>query len=224
MSEKRNIAVRILKKVMRWFAYLLAIPLFYLLLSLLLTLITVDRKDREGNGGHLIYLNTNGVHLDVILAVGDIDPDLLRDLHHSKKDMYLAFGWGDENFYLNTPQWSDLTFPTAFRAMLLKSSSLMHVTRYREVYQDWIAIEVNDRELNELNAYILKSFRTDAEGKKILLHDKGYSATDDFYKANGSFYAFRTCNSWVNSAFKESGLKACYWTPFDFGLMKKYED
>ncbi len=224
MTETRNIVVRTLNRVMRWFAVLLAIPLFYLLLSLLLTLITVDRKDPKGKSDHLIYLNTNGVHLDVILAIEDIDPELLRDLYYSKTDTYLSFGWGDENFYLNTPQWSDLTFPTAFRAMILKSSSLMHVTRYRQIYTDWIAIEVNDRELKELNAYILKSFRTNAEGQKILLKGQGYSATDDFYKANGSFYAFRTCNSWVNSAFKESGLKACYWTPFDFGLMKKYEE
>ena len=107
--------------------------------------------------------------------------------------------------------------------MILKSPSLMHVTRHRQVRQDWIAIGVNDEELQRLNAYILKSFRTDNEGRKILLENKGYSNIDDFYKANGRFSSFRTCNSWVNSAFKESGLKACYWTPFDFGLIKKYE-
>ncbi|MBL4888255.1 MAG: DUF2459 domain-containing protein, partial [Flavobacteriaceae bacterium] len=46
---------------------------------------------------------------------------------------------------------------------------------------------------------------------------------DDFYKANGSFSCLKTCNSWANSAFKESGLKSCFWTPFDFGLINKYK-
>ncbi|REG87882.1 uncharacterized protein DUF2459 [Winogradskyella sediminis] len=58
---------------------------------------------------------------------------------------------------------------------------------------------------------------------KIILENQGYSSIDDFYKAKGSYSCFKTCNSWVNSAFKESGLKSCLWTPFDFGLMNKYE-
>ncbi len=59
-----------------------------------------------------------------------------------------------------------------------------------------------------------------SQNKKILLNNKGYSYNDDFYEALGSFSCFKTCNSWVNSGLKESDIKACLWTPFDFGLLR----
>jgi hypothetical protein len=60
-------------------------------------------------------------------------------------------------------------------------------------------------------------------GEKIILSERGYTRKDDFYKANGRYSLFKTCNSWVNLGFKESGLKACLWTPFDFGLLRKHK-
>ncbi len=98
----------------------------------------------------------------------------------------------------------------------------MHVTRYKSKSSEWIEIKVNNTELSKLNTYINNTFKTDKTGKKIILPNQGYSSTDDFYKAKGSYSCFYTCNSWVNSGFKESGLKSCLWTPFDFGLLNKY--
>ena len=66
-------------------------------------------------------------------------------------------------------------------------------------------------------------FKINENGMKIILDNKGYSTRDDFYKSEGSYSCFKTCNSWVNIGFKKSGLKSCYWTPFDFGLINKYE-
>lgn len=74
-----------------------------------------------------------------------------------------------------------------------------------------------------MNAYLQNTFETDKNGMKIILENKGYSSTDDFYKSKGGYSCFKTCNSWVNTGFKESGLKSCLWTPFDFGLLNKYE-
>ena len=68
----------------------------------------------------------------------------------------------------------------------------------------------------------MRTFILNEKGEKILLKNKGYTSRDDFYKAKGSFSFYKTCNSWVNTGFKKSGLKACLWTPFDFGLMNKY--
>lgn len=99
----------------------------------------------------------------------------------------------------------------------------MHVTRYKQKHPDWVQIEIHASELQKLNTYLFNTFETDAIGKKIILENKGYTSIDDFYKAKGSYSIFKTCNSWVNSGFKESGLKSCLWTPFDFGLLNKYE-
>ncbi|MEM9548575.1 MAG: TIGR02117 family protein [Bacteroidota bacterium] len=211
------------KRIVRWILYFLLVPVLYMIISLILSSITIDRINKNQVFENTIYLNTNGVHLDIILPKSDVDSLLLSGLKQEQSDRYLSFGWGDENFYIHTPTWKDLTFKNAFTAMFLKSSTLMHVTRYRRKRSDWIEIKISDAELAKLTSYLLNSFETDENGKKIILKNQGYSTIDDFYKATGSYSCLKTCNTWVNSAFKQSGLKSCLWTPFDFTLMKKHE-
>ena len=198
------------------------IPVGYLLVSLFLTWITVDRVETKQLFDKTIYLNTNGVHLDIIIPSENMDESLLKGLEQRSRDRFYSFGWGDENFYINTPTWGDLTFNNAFTALFLDSSTLIHVTRYSKVRTDWIVIKISENELEKLNTYILNSFKINEEGHKISIPYAGYSSTDNFYIAEGSYSCFKTCNSWVNNAFKESGLESCLWTPFDFGLMDKY--
>lgn len=215
--------MKIIKKMFKWVLYFLLIPVSYIIVSLILTAITIDRKVDNKVYDKSIYLSTNGVHLEIVIQRKDLDSLLLSGIKNIGTESYLSFGWGDENFYINTPTWGDLTFNNAFRAMFLKSTTLMHVTRYKQKRSDWVEIKVNESELQKLNAYLLNTFETIEIGMKIILENKGYSSIDDFYKSKGSYSCFNTCNSWVNRGFKESGLKSCLWTPFDFGLLNKYE-
>ena len=99
----------------------------------------------------------------------------------------------------------------------------MHVTRYNQKQSNWVEVKLNEAELEQLNTYLLNSFVQDENRMKVILENKGYTSKDDFYKAKGSYSWYNTCNSWVNLGFKESGLKSSLWTPFDFGLLNKYE-
>lgn len=210
-----------LKKTLKFIGYILLIPSLYLLISLLLTVITVNKDQPQDSIGS-VYLNTNGIHLDVVIPIQMMDKQLLYGLKHELTDNYLSFGWGDENFYLNTPEWSDLSLSTAVNAVFLKSPTLVHVTRYRNKQSDWIAVAVSQKQFDALCSYLQETFLLDELGEKNYLRGQGYTARDDFYKARGNYHMFKTCNSWVNNGFKESGLKAALWTPFDFGLMDKY--
>jgi len=167
------------KKIIKWILFLLLIPTTYLIISLILSSITVDRKEDTKNFDKLIYLNTNGVHLDIVIPIENISSLVLSGLKYNINETYLSFGWGDENFYINTPTWGDLTFSNAFKAMFLKSSTLMHVTRYRQKRSDWIKIKISDSELLKLNTYLLNTFQTNEKGMKIILENKGYSYMDD---------------------------------------------
>lgn len=215
--------MNLIKRIFKWILYLLLIPIIYILIALILTIITIDRINENQVLDQSIYLNTNGVHLSIVIPKKDIDSLLISGINREKSDKYISFAWGDENFYLNTPTWSDLTISNAFNALFLKSSTLMHINRYKWIGDDWVEVNISQTELEKLNAYILNSFQTDANGNKIILKNQGYSSTDDFYKAKGSYSCLKTSNTWVNSGFKEIGLKACLWTPFDFGLLNKYE-
>jgi len=211
------------KKIIKGILLVLAIPVVYLVISLILTLIPVNYADNAVDNTETIYLRSNGVHLDIILRKKDLEKPLINGLVYLPADNFFSFGWGDEDFYLNTPTWSDLTFKTAIKAVFLQGPSLIHVSRYERVQTKWVEIKVSKSELGKINALIQKSFRADTNGEKIHLSEKGYSYNDDFYKAEGSYSYYKTCNSWVNTIFKKSGLKSCLWTPFDFGLISKYE-
>jgi len=215
--------MKILKKIAKWVLYVLLIPLLYLLISLVLTWITVNEKFDQHAADKSIFLTTNGVHLEIILPKNNIDSLLISGIHHKVSENYLSFGWGDENFYLHTPTWADVTFKNSFQAVFFKGETLVHITRYESIQSDWTEIKISETALARLNAYLLETFSLNEAGKKIMLENKGYSARDDFYKATGNYSCFKTCNSWVNTGFKKSGLKACLWTPFDFGLINKYD-
>lgn len=202
---------------------LIGFPILYFLISLLLTIIPVSEKESEDPTEHTIYLTTNGVHADLVLPKNLIHQDILQDQIMRSYDTYFAFGWGEENFYINTPTWADLKFSVAFRAAFLKSKTLLHVTRYRDVQQRWIPVKITAVQLKKLNAYIAQTF-DETSGEKVLVQGATYTPNrDNFYRAKGNYMFYRTCNSWLNKGLKESDMKGSLWTPFDFGVLRWYE-
>lgn len=202
----------------------LAIPLLFLAISYLLTKITVGGNCEDQLRGNTVWLNTNGIHLDIIFPIDLVSDELIQDLVVREGERYLSFGWGEEAFYLETPTWGDLTFYNACQALLWDSTSLMHVTRHKNTRNDWVEVKLSNDQLASLNNYILNSFTTDQAGQKYLLEEPGYTPYDDFYEGEGDYSCFNTCNSWVNGAFRAADLDACLWTPFDFGLMDIHKE
>lgn len=215
--------IKLLKRIGKLVLGLLLIPIVYLLISLLLTIIPVSEKETTQPKPHIIYLTTNGVHADVVLPKNLISHAVLKDQVSHPRDQYFAFGWGEENFYINTPTWGDLKFSTAFRAAFLESKTLLHVTRYRTTRTSWIPVSVSSEQLEKLNSYIAQTF-DETSGQKVLVNGATYTPNrDTFYRAHGNYMFYRTCNSWLNKGLKESDMKGSLWTPFDFGVLRWYE-
>jgi len=212
------------KRFLKIIGYILLIPVTYVVVSLILTYIPVSEQTAGAPKKQLIYLTTNGVHSDIILPKNLMIPALLKDQTYHPKEQFFAYGWGEENFYINTPTWGDLTFSTAFRAAFLKSKTLVHVTRYRSKRNQWIAVPVTDTQLEKLNAYILAAFYEDENGKQVIEGATYTPDRDNFYRAKGNYMFYNTCNTWANTALKESQMKASLWTPFDFGVLRWYEE
>ena len=212
-----------IKIILKSIITIILIPVTYLFVAIILTYIPVNNDGAYSNKNKSIYLSSNGIHLDIIIPRNQIDPKLLKGLKSLESDRYFSFGWGEKNFYFNTPTWSDLTFINTFKALFINSSSLIHLTRYSTIEDDWVEIKVDQGQLSKINQYIYHTFYFDSYNKKVLLNNKGYSNNDDFYEALGSFSCFKTCNSWVNSGLKKSDIKACLWTPFDFGVLNMHK-
>jgi len=213
-----------LRKILKLIFIIVLIPVAYLLISLILTIIPINSEAGNSEKNKSIYLNSNGVHLNIIIPRDLIDSTLLTGLKYDEHDQYFSLGWGDRNFYLETPTWADLTFKNSFVALFLKSPTLIHLTRYSTTREDWAEIKIDRDQLKKINQYIFDSFYTDSNNSKVLLPNKGYSNNDDFYEALGSYSFYKTCNSWVNTGLKNVGIKACLWTPFEFGLLRIHQE
>lgn len=211
-----------IRKILLGLSITLCIPILYILISLLISVFTYNKNVQLDQSNKQIYLKTNGVHLDIVIPIIYLDSLFLSDLEYESNAQFIAFGWGDENFYLNTPRWKDLKLKHAFQALFLRSNTLMHITPYNNANSNWVAIKLGEEELIKIQAHIHNSFFM-IENKKQMIDGASYGQDDRFYKANGHYTCFNTCNTWVNSVFKSARMKACYWTPFDFSLINKYK-
>lgn len=206
--------------------------LAYLGIAWCLSRITVDREAGQPEE-MAIYIKTNGVHTDLVLPLKSDLIDWSREIRFSNAHLpdtgavqYLAIGWGDKGFYLQTPTWADLKFSVAFKAAFALSTTAIHATFYDKLTENASCkkIMISRNAYARLISYISNSFQKDAAGHFIpIATNANYSNADAFYEANGSYSMLHTCNTWANNGLKSSGQKACLWTPFDTGIFLKYK-
>ncbi|WP_426327308.1 TIGR02117 family protein [Pedobacter sp. R-06] len=179
-----------------------------------------------------IYIMTNGVHTDIIVPAVSAEMNWTKEISYQNTleadstYQYLAMGWGDKKFYLETPEFSDLKLSNGLRAISGLSTSAMHTTYYRNIWEDASCkkIIISKAQYRQLIDYILNSFKKDETGHLINVKSNiHYDIGDAFYEANGSYSIFKTCNTWANAALKACGQKSCLWTIFDTGIFLKYQ-
>ncbi len=215
--------MKYLKWPLRILLFFLALPFSYLLLALLISLIPVSQKETDCEQRHKVYFApSSAIHSDFILPIELISPELKENLIIQPETKFIAFGFGDKNFFEQTPTWDDLKASSIFIAMCLPTESAMHIIRLEKSEEYWYPLLLCDKQLKFLNEYILKKFDEDPDGKKIHFPEMSYGKRDDFYAAKGSFTGFYTCNTWVNEGLKYIGKPACLWTPFSLGIKLKY--
>jgi uncharacterized protein (TIGR02117 family) len=216
MRKTITLIFKLLKAV---FIFLTSAVILYFMAALILSFLKTHPPKTDCLAENEIYITTNGVHLDIVLPVKNIEPELLNQLEILPGTKYVSFGWGDREFYINTPEWKDLTFKTAFKALFLRSESAMHVTCYSTRYTSLRNIKICSAQLDFLNKYIEKSFSKNESGSFKKIAVPGYYDSDFFYEATGSFSLFKTCNVWVNNALKAADVPTSVWSPFDFGVL-----
>ncbi|MFM9989057.1 TIGR02117 family protein [Flavobacterium sp.] len=178
-----------------------------------------------------IFIKTNGVHTDIIVPIRNEIKDWSKEIKFyqtKSKDSvmnYVAIGWGDKGFYLNTPQWSDLKLSTAFNAATGLSTSAMHTTFCKSISENESCkkIIISKENYKKLVAFINDSFQRDSNKSLQYIYGRGYAKNDAFYEAKGSYSLFKTCNTWANEALKSSDQKAAFWTPYDGGIFCHYQ-
>jgi len=168
-----------------------------------------------------VYLVSNGVHVDIWVPAQRPERDWVAWLPNDvplQPGGYVAFGWGDREFFLEVPTWDDLTLAIALRGALLPTPSAMHVLAFYgppRIDDSVHRLSITAQQYTDLIAFIDSGFGLDADGRPVLLDHPGYKWNDRFFDVSAHYHLFSTCNVWTNSAVKAMGQKAALWAPFE---------
>jgi uncharacterized protein (TIGR02117 family) len=226
MAFTQLTAVKIAKSS---FLTLLGMIATYSFAAVLGAFIPANPRWSEPLDGVTIYVATNGYHTGILLPVSAQGADLsllFRPTDLPDPDTagnYLLFGWGDREFYLETPTWADLKPTTASTALMGSGSTLLHVDHVRSPDDVFEArpLRMSPEEYALLIAEIKRFVRTGNDGYPEAL--RGYGAQDVFYPSSGTYSLFQTCNVWTSDRLAAAGVKVGLWTPFSGGVMRWFQ-
>jgi uncharacterized protein (TIGR02117 family) len=218
--------------MLRAAAALLAVPAAYVLLAVVLGLLPVNRDFKPTPpeaGGVTVYLRTNGVHAELVLPAGspfdwrqDLPPaDVVEAARLARPPAldWVAFGWGDRDFFIRTRTWRDLRPATAASALLGLGPAAMHV-EYIARPQEYRArrIDLSPEQYRRLVDGLRKGFGRDDAGRPRRIDDPGYFDADAFYEGTGRYSVRLTCNEWIRRVLAGAGVRTAAWAPFEPAL------
>lgn len=213
----------VLRAIVAW--PLLVIGL-YMLAALVGSLVPANSDWRQPADGIDIYVETNGVHVSLIVpmaAAGEDLSDLIRPEHLSNRDLYgthVMIGWGHGRVYRNAATWDEVKSGDIASAIVGSDFTTLHV--YHLVDPKPLPhrrkLTVSSAEYRRIIANIRQTFRLDANGASVTY--PGYAADNVFYDSVGHYSALNTCNNWTANILKNAGVRIGIWTPMPGSVMR----
>ncbi len=222
-----------MRRLIRWFIIVVVVPITsYFVLAVFLGLIPVHIGATQARDGIPVFVVSNGVHTDLLLPMISAQRDwrtflpTLAGVAATPQTAYVAFGWGDREFYLNTPTWDDLKATTALYALTGLDRTVLHVMasaappRSDQVRK----LLLRPEQLLRLTEYIDGSFARDASNRPTQIPGAHYGSTDAFYEATGRYWFGFTCNEWARKGLDRAGVRMPAWSPFDTAIFLQIPD
>ncbi|QTD56654.1 TIGR02117 family protein [Parasphingorhabdus cellanae] len=216
---------------MKWpkriFAGLLALIITYLGAALFGSIFPANQFWKSPDDGIELFIETNGLHTGIIIPIQSDVHDwsvLIRPEHLDDPTVYgshVLVGWGHEGVYRNAEHWRDLRLKDAASAVFGSNDVLLHVyhLKYPQTYPHYRrSFKVSEAEYRLIVEAINDRFVLDETGQSI--PSKGYGKYDLFYRSQGHYNAFYTCNSWTGDVLRQAGIRTGIWTPFQGGVMR----
>jgi uncharacterized protein (TIGR02117 family) len=177
----------------------------------------------EPADGVEIMVGDNGIHTELVLPLVTPDKDWREDFPAAHVPAakapytHVAVGWGEQEFYLNTPTWREFRLSTAIRAMI-GGDPLVHVAHYIRPAPgpDNRPLRITREQYRRLVARIEASLAPEAERERY----PGYDVHDVFYTAQGRYNWRKSCNQWTSDTLAAAGVKVGRWTPLAGGVMR----
>ncbi len=211
-----------------WLVLLPVLPIAcWLGLAWLLGSIPANRVLPESHSDMIeIALVSNGWHVDLVLPIQAGDIDWRQDFPATDTRLgaplpFIALGWGDRDFYLETPRLRDLKARTALNALLGRGPAVMHVAHLPAIPsgEGTRRLRMDQKTYRTLAERLQASLQRNDGGKTILIAGQSFGNADAFYEAKGHYSPITTCNEWLAAHLRAAGLPAGLWSPLPLGLM-----
>jgi len=148
-----------------------------------------------------LYVVSHGWHSGIVVERAELvalRPGLSPDLGQT---LYVEVGWGEERFY----QARETNAAMALRAVLWPNASVLQVVPFSAPPRRYFAasavaeVPTDEEGYAAVLAYVAGSFKRGPGPQRLgaSVYGEGW-----FYRAEGSFHLFNTCNSWVARALE----------------------
>lgn len=171
-----------------------------------------------------IFVRSNEIHTDLVLPVTCSVPPIdwrrrFPPEHFSRdvqQDRFVAVGWGNRGFYVETPTWADFKLSQAAAALFWPSETVLHVEYLFDVAagDDFHEVRLTHEQYAELVRFVESSIAGPAaDGAAEPATTVTYGTSDRFYAATGRYHLFNTCNQWTGRGLARAGVPVGIWTP-----------
>ncbi len=156
-----------------------------------------------------VYVVNNHWHTGFVFPTSALTPSLRKLLSRFADADYVEIGWGDDHFYRSAKSTSGL----AVQAMFVSKGSVLHVVplsrppevHYQEFVVDLYRLRLSEEGQLRLMEFVEASFARDESGTAIEI-EPGWLPGSWFYRANGHYSLFHTCNQWTADGLRTTGF------------------
>lgn len=187
--------------------------------------IPANSEWRQPADGIQIFVETNGVHVSLIVPIAAAGEDL-SDLIHPDQladpglfGTHAMIGWGHGRVYRSARTWDDVKSGDFASAIFGSDYTTLHI--YHLFNPTPLAhrklLRVTPEQYRSIMRQIRSTFRLNKSGHSIA--HAAYSDDNIFYDSKGRYSAVNTCNSWTGTVLRNAGVRIGIWTPLPGGVM-----
>lgn len=154
-----------------------------------------------------VYVVGHGWHTGIVLSKEELGPQLGFVTGYLRDGRYYEFGWGEAEFYQ-----ADHVTPWIFlKTVFWSNPSVMDVVSMAATPDkafpgaDVVELTLSETGLDRLKATLRGSFTLDPAGRPYPLK-AGLHGESRFFKAQGSYIIFDTCNTWTARMLQTGGV------------------
>lgn len=81
-----------------------------------------------------------------------------------------------------------------------------------------LRVPMSQEQYDRLLQAIVATIEKQAGGTWTILETPGFTETDRFFAAMGSFHILQTCNTWIGRMIREAGLPFGSWVPLPYSV------